>query len=177
MRRGLNLHGFTLIELMVAVAVIAILATVGLPAYQGFIERQRMSSAAEAVYSQVQFFKSEAIKSSQTINIRVSGGNTWCIAGSNDTTCDCNVAGSCLYGPQNLERVLNSASFSSISLSGTASNIPIDGIRGGLEGLTTTQTLTLQSANGLSAAINIRPLGQVSICSNSGIGAYQACTP
>ena len=39
--------GFTVIELMVAVAVVSILLTVGVPAVGSLIERQQLSGAAQ----------------------------------------------------------------------------------------------------------------------------------
>ena len=38
-------NGFTLIELMVAVAVVAILASIAIPSYEGYIETTRKSTA------------------------------------------------------------------------------------------------------------------------------------
>jgi type IV pilus assembly protein PilE len=40
-----SLHGFTLIEVMVVVAIVAILAAVGLPAYNDHITRSKLSEA------------------------------------------------------------------------------------------------------------------------------------
>lgn len=42
-------HGFTIIELMIAVAIIAILAAVALPAYNDYIQRSKLSEAFSAL--------------------------------------------------------------------------------------------------------------------------------
>lgn len=42
-------HGFTLIELMIAIAIVAILAAVALPAYNDYIQRSKLSEAFSAL--------------------------------------------------------------------------------------------------------------------------------
>lgn len=42
-------HGFTLLELMIAVAIVAILAAVALPSYNDYITRSRFSEATAAL--------------------------------------------------------------------------------------------------------------------------------
>lgn len=55
-------RGFTLIELMVTLAVLAILATVGIPAFQQLAAENRVSSQANATQAALQFARSEALK-------------------------------------------------------------------------------------------------------------------
>jgi type IV pilus assembly protein PilA len=57
--------GFTLIELMIVVAIVGILAAVALPAYQDYVIRSKMSEAIAAL---------AACKTSVTEFVMVSGG-------------------------------------------------------------------------------------------------------
>ena len=54
--------GFTLIELMVTLAVLAILATVGIPSFQRLAAENRVSAQANATQAALQFARSEALK-------------------------------------------------------------------------------------------------------------------
>lgn len=53
--------GFTLIELMITIAIIGILAAIGLPAYQDYIARSQVSEAMSFVYD----LKSKIITNSE----------------------------------------------------------------------------------------------------------------
>lgn len=55
-------RGFTLLEMMVAVAVLAILLAVGLPAFGGLVDNQRLDSSADALLRSVQYARGEAAR-------------------------------------------------------------------------------------------------------------------
>ncbi len=59
--------GFTLIELMVGVAILAIVAVVGLPAMNGFINSNRLTAQANEFLSAIQFARSEAIRLNRNV--------------------------------------------------------------------------------------------------------------
>lgn len=67
-------HGFTVIELMVVVAIVAILATLAAPSFNPLIERWRVRSASEDLTSTLYFARSEAIKRGGGITIDATGG-------------------------------------------------------------------------------------------------------
>lgn len=66
-------HGLTVIELMVTLAVAAILVTIGLPTAQDFIRDNRMASQATQLVALVHIARSEAVqRNSNSICLRLS---------------------------------------------------------------------------------------------------------
>jgi type IV fimbrial biogenesis protein FimT len=64
-----RLGGFTMIELMVALSVVAVLATFGLPAVQGMIRNSRLSGQANDLMGTFSFARTEAMKRGSPITV------------------------------------------------------------------------------------------------------------
>ena len=65
--------GFTLIELMVTLAVLAILAAVGIPSFQRLAAENRVSSQANSTQAALQFARAEALKRRCDVVVRQDG--------------------------------------------------------------------------------------------------------
>ena len=94
--------GFTLIELMVTLAVIVILTLIALPSFQSFQQRSALRGASEQVLSLWNQARFEAAKRNQMVKFGVNtSGANFCIGLAttttvNDTTpCDCFTANAC----------------------------------------------------------------------------------
>lgn len=76
-------RGFSLVELVIVVAMVAIILSIALPAYQDFVQRQRVSSAVTTLHSALVLARSEAVKRNTPIVISAAGGDWgggWSIA-------------------------------------------------------------------------------------------------
>lgn len=60
-------RGFTAIELMVVISILAILAALALPSFRGVIERYRVARAAEDLTATIYLARAEAIRRGATV--------------------------------------------------------------------------------------------------------------
>lgn len=81
-------HGFTLAELMIAIAILGIILGIAVPSMQSFILSQRISSASFELNSDLLYARSEATKRNADVLIAASGGawqNGWTVSAAGVT--------------------------------------------------------------------------------------------
>jgi len=70
--------GFTLVELMVVISILAILALITVPSYMSWMPSYRLKGAARDMISNLQLAKLEAIKRNTTCTVNIDvGGNAY----------------------------------------------------------------------------------------------------
>lgn len=151
-------RGFTLIELMVVIAVVAVLLTLAAPSYQKLIERNRLKEATQGFKSDVQLARMEAIKrSTNTIFHRTSGvDGAWCY-GISTVACDCTVVDDTASDFCDIKRI-SGASFPVVSLATDGDSV-FDSRRG-----TSADLDSVFTTRHYAARVQVSLAGRVVIC-------------
>ncbi|MBL8446988.1 MAG: GspH/FimT family pseudopilin [Zoogloeaceae bacterium] len=157
-----RLHGFTLIEMLITVVVLAILIALAVPNMQDALRKRRVIAAAEAIYGQMQFARSEAIKRSQDTSAVITTASPWSVAVAGNAT-------------------VTAGNFAGVTIAATpATTVTFDGIRGlrsapAVGAGDETITLTLGA---YQLAVQVGVVGRVKLCTPAGataVGRYPAC--
>jgi len=75
-------RGFTLVELMVTLAVAAIILGFAVPSFQALVENNRVTSEANRLLGAMQFARSEAVRLGETVSLSAVSNdfnNGWCV--------------------------------------------------------------------------------------------------
>lgn len=151
-------RGFSLVELMVVVTVIAVLMALVAPSYQKLIERNRLKEATQGFKSDVQLARMEAIKRSRdTIFHRTAGaGGSWCY-GISTIACDCEQTDDTAVDFCNVKRI-SGANFPVVSLAAGGDSV-FDSRRG-----TSAQLSSVFSTRHYAAQVAVSVGGRVVVC-------------
>lgn len=79
-----KLLGFSLIEMMVAVAVLAIMMSLAMPSYQTWLQNTQIRNATESIQNGLQMARGEAVKRNTNVTFVLLGADATC---STSATC------------------------------------------------------------------------------------------
>ncbi len=172
---------------MVTIAVLAILVAIGIPSFQGTLDKRRIIGAAEQIYADLQYARSEAIRQNKpvAVHFRNIGTDTaWCYGmyertGTTGDACDCTTssgAANCIV--RGLQKTVSRTNYKGISLTAASFSGTTFTTFTPLRGMSSADgTPTLQSAHGLQARIVV--FGhRIRLCSPSGstyVSNYPPC--
>jgi type IV fimbrial biogenesis protein FimT len=163
--------GYTLVELLVTLAVLAILLTGAVPAFTDLIDSQRLRAAAQQIAADLRYARGEAVKrhAGVPIGVSFSPGEVWCYGISQQLPCDCSVQdwsspAACLLD-LSLRRQLHMVQpHAQVELVAARFSGGPTTVFDPLRGLARAGTVELQSARGKRLDVRISMLGRVRIC-------------
>ena len=93
--------GLTIVEIMITLAIAAVLLGIGLPAFNGFIEQRTLTTQVNGFLLSVQYSRSEATRQGSNVSMIAldasddadEWGPGWCIAVGNPPPANCPAAG------------------------------------------------------------------------------------
>ena len=195
---GYKKTGFTMIEMLITIAIVAVVVSLAAPSYSTFIEKRKITGGAEEIASFMMLARSEAVKHNQqtTVSFVRNGDTDWCIGmmfGS--APCDCENStvtdadycalkytdsGGNVVEPQ----LISSGDYSGFKLtaaataSGAGSALTYDPVRGILADVLDISSFTIQSNNAAyELRTNISATGTVKTCTNSSkkVSGFKSC--
>ncbi|MDO9073959.1 MAG: GspH/FimT family protein [Rubrivivax sp.] len=154
--------GFTMIELALALVVLAILAALALPDLGRRMERQRLQGAAQGLAADLAEARFEAARQGQALFVEArpaaSRDSGWCWAVARSAGCDCAAAEACQV------HAVRSADWRGVRLvEGLAVALQPGGTTAGAQ-----QAALLESSRGEQLRVEVSALGRARVCATRG---------
>lgn len=186
--------GFTLIELMVTLTVMAIVLVAAAPSFADFFDKNRVRGAADGVISLIGNARAEAVKTDLDVNVAFTGsGTSWCLGAHSAspptggapavdaTPCDCTdptATDECRVGGQ--RSAIEVGAYPDVAIGALPSAFAFDSKLGVVTPLST-NSVTLTSPRGkYDIKVEVNALGQARLCVPSTkpvIAGVAACSP
>lgn len=164
--------GFTLVELLVTLSVLAILVALAAPAMGQYLERTRLRLATEQLSQELKRARNHALVFQQPVffSVRSVTPHRWCTDWSTQTDCDCFSTATACDARQHQSR-MTSTDFRHIALQvpGARHGLRFSPVRG-----TASATSILLDSENYQTRIIVSPLGRVRTCSPD-LGGYRPC--
>ncbi len=157
-------QGFTLIEAMIVVAVIAVLLAVVVPSFNDFFDKNRLKRASEEMYGLIMKAKAETVTRDRGLSVSVDSG-TWCAGYAVAANCDCSLAdpdavGACAVpvAGVNVLQAIDGTSFTGVAIAAD-----FDTTFNSIRGTANNGTISLSAGNwALNVMVSTR--GRIRVC-------------
>ncbi len=149
--------GLTLLELMICVAVLAVLGMLALPGLGTQLERQRLRNAAQTLAGDITEARFLAAQRGQPVHVQAQDGPQWCWGVAMSSGCDCSTAQACRI------HAVPAASHTGIRLLNPMV-LQLDAT-GGVQ---TTASATFEAPHGDRLRVEVSALGRPRVCALSG---------
>jgi type IV fimbrial biogenesis protein FimT len=137
-RRGPRTRGFTLVELLVVVAVLALIILLGLPNLSAWLQNTQIRNSAEAAVSGLQLARAEALRRNRIVRFNLvdtldagcnlaAAGPSWLVSLS-DPSANCNVDPSDTVDPFIVQKRSNQEGSPNVVLAGSNSSVTFNGL-------------------------------------------------
>jgi type IV fimbrial biogenesis protein FimT len=178
MRAGRFHRGFTLIELMVTVAIAVILITLAVPSFRSYTVKKKVEGTLAELASDIQFARSEAVSRNTTVRLTL-GTNCYSVhpaSGASITASTCTVTS----GTDIRTVRVDDTSAVVLASSGGLAYIDFDSVRGTATfSPAATEGLINVTSTGISSAFNFRArvteFGRVQVCTTNNVAGYSSC--
>ncbi|MEN8762927.1 MAG: GspH/FimT family pseudopilin [Thiogranum sp.] len=172
--------GFTLLELLVTLALVGLLAGLAVPAMGRLLDTARLRSATEALAQELQQARNHALTHQHSVYFSLSvAADRWCYGWSELAACDCTAGDSeataCRTDGENPQRVHRrlSSEFPSVELNTAQRAVSRTLHFSPLRGTASADSFALRNGAGELRVI-VSPLGRVRVCSTGG-RRHRAC--
>lgn len=156
-------RGTTMIELMVATTILALLAMMAVPSMRDVIQNSRSSSISTEFVAGLNFSRSEAVKRRATVTVCTSSNGSTCRAGGDADFGNWH-KGWIMLDPGNALLRREDSLPGGATLVGTTGQIQFAGTGGTINSVTPTFTLTLPNCRGENLrVIAIGVTGRISV--------------
>ncbi len=166
-------RGLTLLELVMTLAVLAVLSALALPSFSAQMDQRRLAGAAEALLGDINEGRFEAARQRRSLHLVVQPGPAWCWAVASEPGCACGQPAACAL------KTTRPADHPGIVLS-QAQPLQLlaagQGVGGAGLGSAVVGSAVLESRHGLRLRLDMHPMGRGHWCTLAGPASrYPPC--
>lgn len=184
-----RVKGVTLVELMVTIAVLAIVLAAATPSFADFFDKYRLRGAVDDVVSVISLARAEAVKGDRDVTVSIGGTTAaWCVGANaavdpvggapvgGAVACDCATANACLVGGQELR--VAPGKHADVDIGAVGGSFTFDSKLGVVMPLGAASATLTSPTGKYDIQVNVNALGQASACVPAGkpaIPGVQSC--